>query len=423
MDQTSRIFLIIALAILVLLSGFFSAAETALMSITKLRIRAMEERGEKGVALLDKLTDNQTKLLTAILVGNNIVNIGATSIASALFIELFGPSGVALATAIMTIAILIFGEITPKSIAQNNPEKVSLKIAKPISFITWFLSPLVYILYGVKKLTFKILGIKQNVDQPIITEEELKTMVDISHEEGVLEVEEKEIIHNVFEFGDKKAKEAMINRLEIVAINKTASYEEIITLFKEEKFTRLPVYENNLDTIVGLLNVKDIIFLSDEDKENFNIDNYLREAFFTYEYKNVSQLLEDMKKEKAQLALIVNEYGATSGLITMENILEEIVGDIEDEFDNESSPIIQLSQDEFLVDGSASISDVNDQLDLSLSSDNFDSIGGYLIGHLESLPNVNDSFTIDNITFTIDDADKTKINKVRITKDTHVFIA
>lgn len=417
MDQTSKIILTVALVILIFLSGFFSAAETSLMAITKLRLRAMEERGEKGVKLLDKLTDDQPKLLTAILIGNNIVNIAATSIASALFIELFGASGVALATAVMTISVLIFGEITPKSIAQNDPEKVSLKLVKPISFITWLLSPLVIVLNGVRNLTFKILGIKQDDDQPIITEEELKTMVDISHEEGVLEIEEKDIIHNVFEFGDKKAKEAMINRLEIVGVEVNTPYEEIINIFKDEQFTRFPVYEDNLDTIIGILNIKDIIFLSDEDIKNFNIKEHIREAHFTYEYKQVSQLLEDMKKQKTQLAIVVDEYGATSGLITMENILEEIVGDIEDEYDDNLEIIKQISENTFSVNASASISDVNEQLDLNLSSEEFDSIGGYLIGHLGGLPDSNDEIEIDNITFRIDDAEKTKINTITIIKN------
>lgn len=419
MDQTSRIFLIITLGCLIFLSAFFSAAETAFMSITKLKIRSMEERGEKGVKLLDKLTDNQSKLLTAILIGNNIVNTGATSIASALFIDLVGPSGVALATAVMTILVLIFGELTPKSIAQSNPEKVSLKLSKPISFITWILSPIVYIMYGVKKVIFKILRISNTSDQPVITEEELKTIVEISQEEGVLEPEEREIIHNVLDFGAIKAKEVMVNRLEIVSIEKSTSYEDIISIFKEEKFSRLPVYDNNIDNIIGILNLKDIIFLSDDDIANFDVTKYVREALVTYEFKNVSDLLEDMKNEKTQLALVVDEYGSTSGLITMENILEEIIGNIEDEFDDsETKPIHCISENTFLVNGSASISDVNDELDLNLSSNDFDSIGGYLIEQSKGLPNLNDEINIENLTFKIIDAEKTKINKIKIIKHT-----
>ena len=414
MDQTGQLILTVVLVGLILLSGFFSSAETALMSINKLRIRAMEERGEKGVDVLDKLIDDQSKLLTSILVGNNIVNIAATSIASMLFITWYGAKGVAFATAVMTILVLIFGEITPKSIAQNDAEKVALRVARTISFINWLLTPIVFIFDGVKKIIFIILRIKQVDNQPLITEEELKTMVNISHEEGVLEVEETAIIHNVFEFGDKKAKEAMINRLEIIAIEKNASYDEIMEIFKEEKFTRMPVYEENLDTIVGILNIKDIIFISEKEKESFDINIYLREAFFTYEYKNVSQLLEDMKKEKAQIALIVNEYGATTGLISMENIIEEIVGEIEDEFDNEQRPIIQISENEFLIEGSANISDVNNELDLDLTSDDFDSIAGYIIDNNKGLPTTEDTIEIDNLKFIIDDADKTRINKIRL---------
>lgn len=416
MDQPSKIVSIVVLILLIFLSGFFSAAETALMAITKLKLRSMEERGEKGVSSLEKLTNDPSKLLTAILIGNNIVNIAATSIASALFIDLFGASGVALATFIMTILVLIFGEITPKSIAQNNPEKLSLKIVKPMSIITYILSPLATILGFVKKITFILLRIPQEQDQPTITEEELKTMINISHEEGVLEMEEKDIIHNIFEFADTKAKEIMINRLDIVGISKKASYDEAISLFKEDKFSRLPVYEENLDSIIGILNIKDIIFLTEKEIEAFDITNYMREALFTYEFKSSAQLLEDMKQEKTQIVIVVDEYGATSGLITLEDLLEQVVGDLEDEYHGNDDTTIKVSDNEFIVDASASLSNINDLLGTSLESDNFDSIGGYIIGHIESIPQSNTDIDLEDLKITIEDSDKMRINKIRIKK-------
>ena len=413
MDQTSQIIASVALMFLLIGSAFFSSSETSLMSITKLKVRSMKERGEKGVDTLEQLTSDQSKLLTTILIGNNIVNIAATSIASALFIEWFGTSGVAVATAVMTILVLIFGEITPKTIAQNNPEKVALKVSKPIRLLTVVLAPAVFLLNGLLNL----LNRNKDKNQSTITEEELKTIVDISHEEGVIEVDERDIINNVFEFGDKKAKDAMINRLEVVSIDKTTSYNEIMDLFKEHMFSRIPVYDGTLDSVVGVLNIKDIIFLSDEEKENFKLADHVREAFFTYEYKNLSQLLDEMKSQKSQMAIVFNEYGATSGIITMENVLEEIVGDIEDEHESRDQDIIKLSETEYLINGSTNISDINEELELDLYSENFDSIGGYIIDYLESFPNVNDVVEIDGLKFVIVDSHKTKINKIRIIKN------
>lgn len=413
MDQTSQIIATVALIFLLISSAFFSSSETSLMSITKLKLRSMKERGDKGVDALEKLTSDQSKLLTTILIGNNIVNIAATSLASALFIEWFGTSGVAIATAVMTILVLIFGEITPKTIAQNNPEKVALKVTKPISILTVILTPAVFLLNGLLQL----LKGKDADNKSTITEEELKTIVDISHEEGVIEVDERDIINNVFEFGDKKAKDAMINRLEVVSIDKSTSYNEIMDLFKEHMFSRIPVYDGTLDSVIGVLNIKDIIFLSDEEKENFELTKHIREAFFTYEYKNLSQLLDEMKSQKSQIAIVFNEYGVTSGIITMENVLEEIVGNIEDEHESRDQDIIKLSDTEYLINGSTNISDINEELELNLYSENFDSIGGYIIDYLESFPNVNDVVEIDGLKFVIVDSHKTKINKIRIIKN------
>ena len=239
-------------------------------------------------------------------------------------------------------------------------------------------------------------------------------MVNESHEEGLLEMEEREIINNVFEFGDMQAKEAMVQRLDIVAIDMEDSYEEIIDLFKTEKLSRMPVYEETIDDIIGILNIKDIIFLSDEEIENFDIKKYMREAFFTYEFKKITQLLEEMKKDKSQMAIVVDEYGGTAGLITIEDLVEVIVGDIEDEYDEEEDEIQVISPNEFLVDGSTKISDVNEILNIELESEEFDSIGGYIIGYIRHIPEENEIIEMDNIKFNIESVDKNRIKKIRI---------
>ncbi len=413
--EGSIIIQVVALALLLVSSGFFSASETALMSLSKIRIRHMQEEGVKGANLVGKLTSDSGKLLSSILVGNNIVNIAATSLSTSLFINLLnGPEGVPVATAVMTILVLIFGEITPKTIAANNSEKVAILVSKPIKLIIVVLTPIVWVFNIITNIIFKLFGIKTNIGQPYITEEELKTMVNVGHEEGVLEIEERQIINNVFQFGDMQAKEAMVQRLDMICINVEDSYEDIITIFKEEQFSRMPVYEESVDDIIGIVNIKDIVFLSEDEINNFDIKNYLREAFFTYEFKKITELLEEMKKDKSQMAIVVDEYGGTSGLITIEDLVEEIVGEIEDEYDKDDEDIQVIKEDEYIVDGSKKISEVNELIGTNLESEEFDSIGGFIIGYLKRLPEENEVIEVDNVKLCIESLDKNRIKKIRV---------
>ena len=414
MGSTANILQIGLLVVLLLGSGFFSASETSLMSLSKIRIRYMEDEGVKGAKLVGSLIEKSSDLLSSILVGNNIVNIAATSVSTSLFINIFGDGGVAIATAVMTVLVLVFGEITPKTIAANSPEKVAVVVSKPISIIMNITKTIVWVFNLLTGIIFKIMGIDNDGVKPFITEEELKAMVNVSHEEGVLEMEEREIINNVFQFGDMQAKEAMIQRLDMVAIDIEDSYDEIIELFKSEKLSRLPVYQESIDDIVGILNIKDIIFLSDEEIENFDIKDYVREAFFTYEFKKITQLLEEMKKEKTQMAIVVDEYGGTAGLLTIEDLVEVIVGDIDDEYDEEEEEIVKINDNEYLVEGSTKISDVNEQLGINLESEEFDSIGGFIIGYLKRIPEENEIIEVEDVKFKVESIDKNRINKIRI---------
>lgn len=408
---------LVLLSILIILSGIFSATETALMSLNKIKLRQMKEDNVKGVDVLIEIMENPSKLLSTILVANNIVNIGASAIATALFVDLFGVSGVPVATFVMTVIVLIFGEITPKSISTNNPETISLLVSKPISVLMILLSPLVSVFDGVRKLIFKILRIKEKGSQPSITEEELLTYVNVSHEEGVIEVEEKEIIHNIFAFADLQAKHAMINRTDIVAVDKNITYDELVFIFEEEKFTRIPVYDGNVDSIIGVINIKSIAFLDEAKKKNFNISDYIIEPFFTYEFKNGSELLEELKMEKVQMAIVLDEYGGTAGLLTIENLLEKIVGDIGDEFDdNEELEIIEVDKKEYIVKGSTSLLTINEQIKLSLTSEEVDSVAGYIIEYLKRFPENGEEIEIDDVKFVMQDVEKNKINTIKISK-------
>jgi putative hemolysin len=239
-------------------------------------------------------------------------------------------------------------------------------------------------------------------------------MVNVGHEEGLLEREERIIINNVFEFGDMQAKEAIVQRMDIVAINIEDSYEQIIDTFKDEQFTRMPVYEETIDDIVGIVNIKDVVFLNKEEIKDFDIRNYMREPFYTYEFKKITELFEEMKREKVQMAVVLDEYGGTSGIVTMEDLVEEIVGEIEDEYDEEEAEIVVIKEDEYIVDGSTKISDVNEMIGTKLESDEFDSIGGFIIGYLGRLPEEDEIIQVEGIKFCIESIDKNRIKKIRI---------
>mgnify|MGYP002515941855 CR=1 FL=1 len=287
--EPSQVWQIVVLIILLILSGFFSMSETALMSLSKIRIRHMVEDGVKGAKLVEKLTQDPNKLLGAILIGNNIVNILASSLATTLFVSIVGPSGVGIATGVMTVLVLIFGEITPKSIAKQKSEAVSLKVSKPISIIVKLFKPFIGIFTFISNLFIRLFGGDPKAIEPFITEEELRTMVDVSEEEGVLEDVEKEMIFNVFDFADSQAKDVMVQRVDIVAVDSEATYEEVLDVIKREQFSRIPVYNQTIDDIVGILYVKDLI-IAGQNKEGFKVSNYMREPYYTFEFKKIKEL-------------------------------------------------------------------------------------------------------------------------------------
>ncbi len=401
----------VVLLVLICFSAFFSAAETALTSLSKIRLRNMVDDGVKNADKVAKATENPGKLLSTILIGNNIVNICASSIATAIAISIDPIKGVGIATAFMTVVVLIFGEITPKTIASQNSEKLSLKFAGPIVIITKLLSPFVAIFNIVTGALLKVLGADPSKRAPLITEAELKTMVDVSHEEGVLETEERQMINNVFEFGDSKAKDVMTPRTDIEAVKSDISREELIKFFKEEKFSRAPVYGEDIDDIIGTIYYKDVIF---SDEENFDINNYIREAFFTYESKGTSELFRIMRTKRIPVAIVVDEYGGTSGLVTLEDLVEEIVGEIADEYDEVEEDIEVIKEDEYIIDGSTHIDDVNEMIGTNIETEDFDTIGGYVIGVLGRFPEAGEVVECDNVRFVVEEIDKNRIEKLRI---------
>lgn len=405
---------ILILFILLLLSGFFSSAETALTTVNKIRMRSLAEEGNRRAATVLQVTENSGKMLSAILIGNNIVNLSAASLTTTLAYSL-GGSAVAIASGVLTLLILLFGEITPKTMATIHAEKMAIFYAPVINIFMRLMTPIIFLVNGLSLGILFLLRIDPNAQNNVMTETELRTIVDVSHEDGVIESEEKEMIYNVFDLGDAKAKDVMVPRINVTFADINCTYEELIELFREDKFTRLPVYEETKDNVVGTINMKDLL-LFDNKKSDFNIRNILREAYFTYEYKNISELLVEMRQASFNIAIVLDEYGETSGLITLEDILEEIVGEIHDEYDeNEEEEIRALNEREYLVAGYTNLDDLNDSLDIHLESDDYDSIGGFIIGMLDRLPSAGDEVTTqDGIRLIVEKLDKNRIEQIHL---------
>ncbi len=415
MDSSVVIQLII-LAILILLSALFSSAETSLTTSNKLKIQSLADQGSKRARILLKISEDSGKMLSAILIGNNLVNNAATALTTSLIIQLFGNSAVGIATGVITLLILIFGEISPKTLATIHSEKMALLYAPLIHFLMKIFTPVIFI---VKKLSMGVLFLlRVNPDQKVntMTEHELRTIVDVSHEDGVIESEEKEMIYNVFDMGDAKAKDIMVPRVHVTFADINSTYDELIEIFREDKFTRLPIYEETTDNVVGTINMKDLLLYNYNDKKEFHVRDILREAYFTYEYKSISELLVEMRQASINIAIVLDEYGETAGLITLEDLLEEIVGEIHDEYDeNEEEFVRQINDREYIIEGSMNLDDLNDSLGLNLSSEDYDSLGGFIIEHLDRLPEQGDELTTDDgIRLVVEALQKNRVESVHL---------
>ena len=415
MDSSVVIQLII-LAILILLSALFSSAETSLTTSNKLKIQSLADQGSKRARILLKISEDSGKMLSAILIGNNLVNNAATALTTSLIIQLFGNSAVGIATGVITLLILIFGEISPKTLATIHSEKMALLYAPLIHFLMKIFTPVIFI---VNKLSMGVLFLlRVNPDQKVntMTEHELRTIVDVSHEDGVIESEEKEMIYNVFDMGDAKAKDIMVPRVHVTFADINSTYDELIEIFREDKFTRLPIYEETTDNVVGTINMKDLLLYNYNDKKEFHVRDILREAYFTYEYKSISELLVEMRQASINIAIVLDEYGETAGLITLEDLLEEIVGEIHDEYDeNEEEFVRQINDREYIIEGSMNLDDLNDSLGLNLSSEDDDSLGGFIIEHLDRLPEQGDELTTDDgIRLVVEALQKNRVESVHL---------
>lgn len=411
-DAIQLIFLVILLG----LSAFFSSAETSLVTVNAIRIRSLAEEGSKRAAIVAKITDdeNMSKMLSAILIGNNIVNLSASSLATSMATRHFGSAGPGIATGILTLLVLMFGEITPKSLATIHSERLALLYGRIVYALMVVLTPIIFIINTLSMGFLRIFGVDVSKQNSTYTENELRTIMDVSHEEGVIESEEREMINNVFDFRDSLAKDIMTPRADMTFINIESTYYELMELYQIDKYTRLPVYEESTDNVVGIVNMKDLLLL--DRTAEFHIRDVMREANFTYEYKKTSELLLEMKEKSFSMVIVLDEYGITAGLITLEDLLEEIVGDIRDEFDeNEKNAIRKINDREYLVEGSLKLDDLDDELHLGLESEDYDSIGGIIIALLEEIPQEGDKVETENhITLLVEKMDNKRIDTVHI---------
>lgn len=412
MDPTGAI-QIISLLVLLLLSGYFSSAETAYTAANELGLKEEAENGKKQAVIALKLLDNKSKLLSAILIVNNIVNLSASALTTTLAMKYLGSAYIALATGILTFILLIVGEITPKTLATVKSETIALRYASVLYFVVKLLTPVIFIIDKLSRAFLKLFNVDPDAAREAMTEYELRSIVAASHEDGVIETEERQMIDNVVDFGDSCAKDVMIPRVEMCSLSVDATFDELKEVFFDKKYTRIPVFEETPDNIVGVLNMKDLLFYQNYD--GFNIREIMREPNFTFEYKKTSDLLMEMRENTIPMIFVLDEYGATVGLVTLEDLLEEIVGEIRDEYDEDEADLIkEIGENEYLLDGTLKLDDINNALGTTLSSEEYDSIGGLIIEKLDHIPEVNESVELkeEHIRLKVNQMDKTHIESV-----------
>lgn len=413
MDTSDGIQLVV-LVILLMLSAFFSSAETALTCTNKVKMKSLADEGSKNAKRVLEILESPGKMLSTILIGNNLVNISTTSMATALTIKLFGNAFVGAVTALITVLVLLFGEIVPKTAASINSEKLALAYSPIIKALMWLLTPVIFIIDKLSAFILKLMHINANGSYNPMTESELKTYVEVSHEDGAIESEEREMILNVFDLGDSLARDIMIPRIEMTMVDVDTSYTKLQNLFKNTLYSRIPVYEEDKDHIIGSVNLKDFFLVS--KKTDFNIRNIMRDIYYTYETKKTDDLLIEMRESANNIAVVLDEYGAAVGLITLEDLLEEIVGEIRDEYDEEEEELLkEIDTRTYDIAGSMKLDDINDALCTTFDSDDYDSIGGIMIEQLDHIPKKGETVTLaDGTTVTATVMNKNRIMRVTV---------
>ena len=404
----------ILLVILIALSAFFSASETAYTTVNKIRLQNYVDAGSKKAKTALFIAENYDRTLTTILIGNNIVNIGASSIATLLFVKLFGPSGAAISTAVMTILILIFGEVLPKSFAKESSEKVALAFSRPLRILMTVFWPVVFLFIQLKKVAKHISPIKEE-ETPTVTEQELKFIVESIEDEGVLEKQESELVQHALEFDEKTVQEVLTPRVDMTTLDIEDDLQTNIGLVLTERFSRIPVCRGTSDRIIGILHTKDLLEALVRG-DAIDLASMVQPAFFVYKTKKLSSLLADFKRNKTHVAIVTDDYGGTVGMVTMEDLLEELVGDIWDEDEEIIRDFVRIDSQHFLISGDLTIRELFDHLDLPFSNleSNHTSCGGWALEALGHIPQAGEAFQFKNMTLTIQEMDDQRVKKLSV---------
>ena len=411
---------LIAIIIMVLLSAFFSSAETALTTVNRHRMRSLSEEGNRAATKVLRILENPSKMLSTILIGNNIVNISASALATTFTSEVFGSKFIGIATGILTLCVLLFGEITPKTLATMYSDRIAMVYIHIIAPLMAILTPVIWFVDKLSNLIFIVIRVDTEKGKEQMTEGELRTIFDVSEEDGVIEKEEKSMINNVVDFGDSNAKDVMVPRADMAFIQADATLDEVVEAFHEEHYSRLPVYADTKDNVIGIVYLKDLFFFQNQSGKNaaFTVRNIMREPFFVYEYQKTSSIMAEMRNRFVSMAIVLDEYATAVGLITIEDLIEEIVGEIRDEFEmDELESIMKVSERQYEIDASVKLSDVSDNIGIKLESEDYDSLGGYVIELLDHLPAEGETVKKDGITFRVVSVDKNRIERVAILID------
>jgi CBS domain containing-hemolysin-like protein len=419
MDPGPISFIIIIICILFI--ALLSSSEVAFISLNRVRLRHLIEKGNHNAVIAQKIRDEHDRFFSAVILSGNLFTVLATSVGTAVSISYLGEDvGIVIATIAMTMLTVIFGELAPKTFAVSHAEKIALALARPIKTYIKLISPLVFIFNALSNFIIRILGGEVKPGPQLLTEDEMKAMIRMGEEDGTIEKEEKEMLHNIFEFGDKKVTEAMVPRTEIIAISEDAAVADVLSLVSDEGYSRYPVIKETVDNITGVLYVKDIVrkMASEEVPAGSEIKNFVRDAYYIPESKMVTGLLDDMQKDKFQIAIVVDEHGGTAGLITLEDIMEEIVGSLQDEFEaiEAEKEVEVVDESTFMVSGSTGIDEINELIGVDLDDEEFHTIGGFIFGLFGHLPKVGEQLRYHELRFLILEMEGKKIEKIKITK-------
>lgn len=406
----------VGLFVLVILSGLTSATETAIISVNRIKVKQKADEGSSSAQILENLLSHPGRFLGTVLFLNNLINIGAASLATSFAGRLGLPAPTAIATGVMTFIILVFGELTPKTLAVQKADSLALTLAKPLNIIDKMLYPLIRGLIMITNVILRIFGVKTMTQGPLVTEEEIRTMVSVGEEEGVIQEQERKMIDSIFEFGDTIVKEIMVPRVDMVAAEKNVPVSKILGMVMHEGFSRIPIYDKSIDNVTGIVYARDLLTHYSKGKPKITVSKIIRPAFYVPETKKVIDLLKELQRRKTHMAIVVDEYGGTAGLVTIEDMLEEIVGEIFDEYDLEEVLIERIDENNIRVDAKVDLDEINEVLEIDLPEADYESIGGFVFNLFGKIPAAGEKIDYNDLTFTVEKVLKRRMSKILITK-------